>query len=298
MMTRKSLPTVPSPALVLVLALTLTLTSVLAAQTTAPSTAPASPGRPGEYPMGPKDLVEVRVLEVPELNVERRVSDAGTIELPLLGEFSVTGLTAGEARTRLETLLTSKYVHHATVSMTIREYANKPVSILGSVKTSGALQVSGQWTLIQAISAAGGLTDSAGKKIFVLRGGGVGKAETIEINRDDLFRGSSDRWNIPLFPGDVVNVPAKTTVTVYCVGEFKQPGAVQFDSDDRLSLLAAISRSGGLTDRASNTIRIRRKAPDGRDVDTAVNIKRVLSGKDPDPQLSKDDVIIVRESFF
>lgn len=254
--------------------------------------------RPGDYPMGPKDLLEVRVLEIPELNVERRVSDAGTIELPLLGEFSVSGLTAGEARTRLENLLTSKYVHHATVSMTIREYANKPVSILGAVKTAGALQVSGQWTLIQAISAAGGLTESAGKKIFVLRGGNGGKAETIEINRDELFKGSSDRWNIPLFPGDVVNVPARAALTIYCVGEFKQAGAVQFDTDDRLTLLAAVARAGGLTDRASSTIRIRRKGPNGKDVDTVVNFKRILSGKDPDPQLSKDDVIIVRESFF
>lgn len=255
--------------------------------------------RPGDYPMGPKDLVEVRVLEIPELNVERRVSDAGSIELPLLGEFSVSGLTADQARSRLENLLTTKYVHHATVSMTIREYANKPVSVLGSVKTSGALQGSGHWTLIQAISAAGGLTDSAGKKIFVLRGGGAGgKAETIEINRDDLFKTASDRWNIPLFPGDVVNVPAKAALTVYCLGEVKQPGAVLFDGDDRLTLLAAIARSGGLTDRASSTIRIRRKGPDGRDVDTVVNFKRILSGKDPDPQLSKDDVIIVRESFF
>jgi polysaccharide export outer membrane protein len=258
----------------------------------------AGPEKPGDYPIGPKDLVEVRVLEVPELNVERRVSDPGTIELPLLGEFSVSGLTAGEARDRLETLLTTKYVNRATVSVTIREYANKPVSILGAVKVPGALRVSGQWTLIQAISAAGGLSETAGKKIFVLRGGGGGKAETIEISRDELFRGASDRWNIPLFPGDVVNVPARASLTVYFLGEVKQPGAVQFDSDDRLTLLAAIARAGGLTDRASSTIRIRRKGPDGRDVDTVVNFKRVLSGKDPDPKLAQDDVIIVKESFF
>jgi polysaccharide export outer membrane protein len=258
----------------------------------------AAPDHPGDYPIGPKDLLEVRVLEVPELNVERRVSDAGTIELPLLGEFPVSGLTASEAREHLETLLTSKYVNRATVSITIREYANKPVSILGAVKIPGSLRISGRWTLIQAISAAGGLSESAGKKIFVLREGNGGKPETIEVGRDELFRGASDRWNIPLFPGDVVNVPARTTVTVYCLGEVKQPGAVSFDSDDRLTLLAAIAKAGGLTNRASNTIRIRRRGPDGHDVDTIVHFKRVLSGKDPDPTLAADDVIIVTESFF
>ncbi len=257
-----------------------------------------SPDRPGDYPIGPKDLLEVRVLEVPDLNVERRVSDAGTIDLPLIGEFTVSGLTAEQAREHLETLLTSKYVHHATVSLNIREYASKPVSILGAVKIPGSLRVSGQWTLIQAISAAGGLSESAGSKIFVLRQGGGGKGETIEIGKDELFRGASDRWNIPLFPGDVVNVPERTALTIYCLGEVKQPGAVQFSSDDRLTLLAAIARAGGLNDRASSKILIRRKGPNGKDLDRVINFKRVLSGKDPDPQLLQNDVIIVRESFF
>jgi polysaccharide export outer membrane protein len=258
----------------------------------------AAPERPGDYPIGPKDLVELRVLEVPELNVERRVSDAGTIELPLLGEFSVSGLTAGEARDRLETLLRTKYVNRATVTVAIREYANKPVAILGAVRVPGSLRISGRWTLIQAISAAGGLTEAAGRKIFVLRADGVPKGQTIEISTDELFRGSSDRWNIPLFPGDVVNVPARAMVTIYCVGEFRQPGAVQLDADDRVTLLSAVAKAGGLTDRASSTVRIRRRGPDGKDADTVVNFKRILAGKDPDLALRPNDVIIVKESFF
>jgi polysaccharide export outer membrane protein len=254
--------------------------------------------RAGEYPIGPKDLIEIRVLEIPELNVERRVSDAGTIELPLIGELSVSNLTASEVRDRLENLLRTKYVNRATVTVAIREYANKPVAILGAVRTPGSLRISGRWTLIQALSAVGGLTEQAGRKIFVLRGEGVPDGQTIEISTEELFRGSSDRWNIPLFPGDVVNVPARTMVTIYCVGEFKQPGAVQLDGDDRLTLLATIAKAGGLTDRSSSTIRIRRRGADGKDADTVVNFKRILAGKDPDLALRPNDVIIVKESFF
>src|SRR3954454_7221835 len=64
-----------------------------------------------EYPIGPKDLLEIRVLEIPELNVDRRVSDAGNIALPLLGDLAVGGLTPGQARLKLETLLKQKYVN-------------------------------------------------------------------------------------------------------------------------------------------------------------------------------------------
>ena len=88
---------------------------------------------PDTYLLGARDLLDVRVLEVPELNVERRVSEAGLLDLPLIGQLSVAGLTADEARDRLRTLLQSKYVNSATVSITVKEFVNKTVSIVGAV---------------------------------------------------------------------------------------------------------------------------------------------------------------------
>ncbi len=73
----------------------------------------------GDYTLGPKDLLEIRVLELPELNVERRVSDSGSIGLPLLGEMAVSGITAADLRIRLEQLLTAKYVNRANVSVVV-----------------------------------------------------------------------------------------------------------------------------------------------------------------------------------
>lgn len=252
----------------------------------------------GEYSIGPKDLVQISVLEIPELNVERHVSDNGTIDLPLLGEFPVSGLTPSQVRSRLETKLTSKYVNRANVSVVIKEYGSKPVSILGAVRTPGSLRIAGRWSLLQAISAAGGLTEQAGRKIYVLRKAENGLSDSLEIRTDDLFRGSSPIWNIPIFPSDVVNIPARSSVILYCLGEVKQPGALSFDSDDRLSLLTVIAKAGGLTDRASSTIRIKRRGAEGKDAETVVDFKRVLSGKDPDPILKPDDVVVVKESFF
>jgi len=251
-----------------------------------------------EYRIGPKDLLEIHVFEVPDLNVERRVSDSGSIDLPLLGEIPVSGMTAADVKGKLESLLTAKYVNRASVSVVIKEFANSPVSILGAVQRPGPLNVSGNWYLLQAISAAGGLTQQAGRVIYVLRQSPNGLSDKLEIQVDDLFRGSSSAWNIPIYPSDVVNVPARSTVKVFCLGEVKSPGALEFDSDDRISLLSVIAKAGGLSDRASNSIRIKHRGSDGKDVERVVNFRRVVAGKDPDPILARDDVVIVKESFF
>ena len=252
----------------------------------------------GEYRLGPRDLLELRVLEVPDLNVERRVSDRGTIALPLLGDFPVEGLTATEVRGKLETLLKEKYVNRADVSIVIKDFANKPVSILGAVARPGALNISGRWSLLQAISSAGGVTAAAGRKIYVLRRSDNGLSDTLEVSTDDLFRNASQMWNIPIYPSDVVNVPSMSTVRIFCIGEVKTPGAVEFSADDRITLLSVLAKAGGLTDRASKTIRIKRRDASGRDVETVVDYKRVLAGKDVDPTLKADDVVVIKQSFL
>ncbi len=252
---------------------------------------------PGEYRLGPKDLIEIKVLEIPELNMDRRVGDDGDIDLPLLGQFPVAGLTASEVRDKLETILRSKYVNRANVSVIIKEYANKPVSILGAVEHPGSLTISGRWTLLQAISAAGGLAQNAGKKIFVIRQGTKGLSQTLEINVADLFTGAST-WNIPIYPSDVVNIPPRTKVNVFVLGEVRTPGALEFSSDDRLTLLSVIAKAGGLSDRASKHIRIKRRGSDGKDQELQADYNRIVSGRDKDPEIKPDDVVIVKASFF
>jgi polysaccharide biosynthesis/export protein len=252
----------------------------------------------GEYRIGPRDLIEIRVLELPELAVERRVSESGTIQLPLLGDMAVAGLTASEIRSRLEATLTAKYVNRANVSVVVKEFANKPVSVLGAVQKPGSLSISGRWTLVNAITAAGGLTAGAGHKIYVLRRAENGLSDTLEIRSDDLFRNATPLWNIPIQPSDIINIPARTSMTVFCLGEVKNPGAIQFDSDDRLSLLSVIAKAGGLTDRASKIVRIKRRNAEGKDVEQVVDFKRIVSGKDADFPIEANDVIVVKESFF
>jgi polysaccharide biosynthesis/export protein len=252
----------------------------------------------GGYRIGPKDLIEIRVFEVPELNVERRVSEEGTVNLPLIGDVPASGLTDVELAARLKALLESKYVQHASVSVQVREFRSRPISVLGAVKQPGNLPFSGRWTLLSAISAAGGLTEDHGDKIYVLRRADNGLSDEVSVSVDDLMERADPDANLPIFANDIINVPAKVEVTVFCLGEVAKPGAVVFLSNERITLLTAIARAGGLTDRASNKIQIKRRDRSGRDVEKEVNYKRIVAGKEPDFELKSGDVVIVKESFF
>jgi polysaccharide export outer membrane protein len=250
-----------------------------------------------EYRVGPKDLIEIKVFQVAELNLERRVAENGTIDLPLLGPISVGGMTTSEIQDRLEAILTAKYVNRADVFVVVKEYANKPILILGAVGHPSNLG-GGKWSLAQAITASGGLTEAAGKKIRVFRRADNGLSDTLYITTDELNRSSDPKWDIPIVPGDTITVPARSTVTVYCLGEIKTQGPVAVDSDEPISLLKVIVRAGGLTDRASHTLHIQRKDANEHVVEMKVNYSRILSGKDPDVTLQPDDIVMVKESIF
>lgn len=252
----------------------------------------------GGYRIGPKDLLEIRVFEVPELNIERRVSEEGTVNLPLIGDVPVQGLTDSELAERLKALLEARYVQRASVAVQVREFRSRPITMMGAVRQPGNLAFSGRWTLMEALGAAGGLTERHGGTIFVMRRAENGLTDQIAIEVDDLMLRALPEANIPIFSGDVINIPGRVEVTVHCLGQVARPGALTFTSTQRISLLTAIAQAGGVTNRASRTVQIQRRERSGQDVILEVDYRRILSGRDPDPELRDGDVIVVRESFF
>jgi polysaccharide export outer membrane protein len=250
------------------------------------------------YRIGPKDLIDVRVYEVPELNTERRVQEDGAITLPLIGDVQAQGLTAGQLAERLKNLLEVRYVQRASVEIQIREFRSKPITVIGAVNSPGPLALSGRWTLLEALTAAGGLASDHGQTVFVLRRADNGLSDQISISVDDLLVRAHATVNIPIFANDLINVPATEEVTVFCLGEVRSPGALVFKSTDRITLLTAIARAGGLTERASRKILIKRGGTAGDYRELEVNFKRILSGKESDFALQEGDVVVVKESFL
>lgn len=261
------------------------------------------------YRIGPKDLVQIQVFEVPELSsIERRVSEEGTVNLPLIGDIAAAGLTQEELARRIKTQLESKYVQRASASVEVREFRSKPISVIGAVRQPGELAFSGRWTLIEAITAAGGLAENAGNVIYVLRRPENGLSDQVAVAVNDLLVRAEPRANLPIYANDLINVPPTVELTVFCLGEVANPGALVFKSTERLTLLSAIARAGGLTERAASKILIKRGGgPSGGQTagrtgaasqEIHVDYKRIVAGKDPDVELREGDIVVVKESFF
>lgn len=268
----------------------------LAAQPAAPPARPAEQG--STYRLGPRDLIEIRVFEVQELNVERRISDAGTVNLPLVGDIAVGGLTETQAAQAIKEKLEGKLLQRASVSVQVREYRARPISVIGAVRQPGNLEFSGRWTLLEALTAAGGVAENHGRVVYVLRRSDSGLSDQVAIDLDELLVRANPRVNIPIFANDLINVPIAVSVTVYCLGEVARPGALVFKSTDRVTLLSAIAQAGGLSDRAASKILIKRKAETGPEREVTADYKRIVAGKDPDVELLEGDVVVVKESFF
>lgn len=274
------------------------LSSQLASAVAAAQTGAGAPADAGGLRLGPKDLVRIKVAEVPELNVDSRISDSGRISLPLIGEVAAAGITDFELAARLERLLEERGLNQATVAVEILEYRSRPVTFLGAVARPGSVALAGRWTLLDALAAAGGLAGEHGGEIVILRRADNGLTDQLTIRTDDLLVRGRPEANVPVQANDLIQVRPRSQVSIYCLGEVRSPGAVSFQSTERITLLGVIARAGGLTDGASKKIRVRRRTGDVLGEEIVVDYGKVLAGKAPDLELAEGDMVVVKESLF
>jgi polysaccharide export outer membrane protein len=250
------------------------------------------------YRIGPKDLLEIKVREDVKLTTEARVSEQGTVNLPFLGEVRVEGLTAAELEKKLVELYT-KWYNDPHVAVTIKEHESKQVSVLGGVAKPGFVQLLGRLTLIEAITAAGGLTKEAAREIIVLRTYQDGTTKNLRVPIDDLMIKGDPGSNIPLEPGDNVIIQVDRTVFIYISGQVKNPGALPVLKSRPPLLSQAIAQAGGFTERAARRrVVVRRTDEKGQEKTFEVNVLDILGGKRKDFPLEENDVIYVPESWL
>lgn len=259
---------------------------------------PAQSGGEGAYRIGPRDRISIEVREVPRLNTDQQVSGTGTVRLPEVGEVEVAGRTPGALAAELEAMLEEQYLERATVRVEVLEVLSRSVSIIGAVNRPGEVGLPGDWSLLEALTAAGGLAENRGEEIHVLRRADNGLSDQISISVEQLVSRADPTLNIPIFPNDIINVEPVETVKIYMLGEVAGRGVLEFQSTERITLLVAIARAGGLGDRASPKILIKRRRDDGSLEQIHANYKRILAGKEPDVTLEDGDLLVVKESFF
>ena len=254
-----------------------------------------------EYKIGAKDLLEITVFEFPELSQTVRVSEDGSISLPLLGSVAIEGMTKEQVQGKIATLLLEKnYVKNARVTVFIKEYQSKRVYMIGALTKPGTYELVGRTTLLQMISQAGGLTDRAPNEIFVLREKPDGTQERIVIDLEDLINKGEAKLNIVLMPNDAVNIPIDQIISIFVFGEVRNPGALQVKVSKKLTLLQAVAQAGGPTENAAKsrvTIK-RRDRKTGKEVRIKVNLNDLISGSKPDIELQEGDVVFIPESFL
>jgi polysaccharide export outer membrane protein len=246
-----------------------------------------------DYRIGSKDLLEIRVFELPELSQTVRVSEDGSVSLSLLGKVEVAGLTAQELEKKLASILDQKYTKAAHVTVFVKEY--QKVAVIGAVGKPGNYEWVGPTTLLQVISQAGGLTSDALNELYVFRQGEGGKKTRIVINLEELTINGDQNLNIDLQPNDVVNIPVDRMLTVFVYGEVKNPGAILFKQSKRVTLLQAIAQAGGTTEWASKSrVMIKRKnKTTGKEMKIPLNLKDIITGKKSDIILEEGDIVIV-----
>lgn len=130
--------------------------------------AASAPGNTA-YKIGPQDVLEFSVFQVPELTRASQVSDGGTVSLPLVGEVPAAGLTAQEVERDLTKRLKAKYLQNPQVSVFVKEFNSQRITVEGAVKKQGVYPLRGKTSLLQTIAMAEGLDAGADASVVVFR---------------------------------------------------------------------------------------------------------------------------------
>lgn len=253
------------------------------------------------YFVGKKDILDIRVYDEADLSKEAIVDHAGNIHFPLLGSVQVEGLTTRQVESLLAERLGDKYLVNPQVFVSVKEYNSQRAIVLGVVKNPGAYALTGETTILDLISRAGGLLESGGKNLVLVRQGNrYAKAATessrepLVIDANKLLRLGDKSLNHVVHDGDMLFAPKADGVYVY--GEVKKPGVVPYR--DGLTVLQAISLAEGLSGRASaGEVRVIRSA-EGKEQKIKVDLDAIADNKKSDVLLRPEDVIVVPESFF
>lgn len=269
------------------------LTTPFAFAQTQPAPAAAPPPIPAgkDYIIGAEDVLDIQVWGSSDLNQTVFVRPDGRLSLPLVGEIAVAGKTVQQVQDHLLAVY-EKTVKGAVVTVIVKEIKSRPVYFVGGFGKPGVMQLTGDLTMLQAISIMGGvLPDADGEKGFLLRRG-----QKIPIDFNRLAQRGDLSQNPRLEPGDSVVVPLADSV--YVNGEVKKPGAVKYAGD--LTLLKALTQAGGLTPLAAGSrVDIIRGGPEKKDR-IRVDVDRIMRSPEgnQDVRLQPNDIITVPQRRF
>ena len=249
--------------------------------------------------LGPGDLLEVSEFHSPEFHSTVRVSQTGTVTLPMIGEIKLAGFAEEDASKVIAAALMEKgMLLHPQVFILVTQYAAQDVSVLGEVTRPGVYPYTAHHRLLDLIAAASGASPAAGSVVAIYKRDVPDTPQLVALSpqTEDKNAAHATERNPELEPGDTIQV--SRAQLVYVVGDVIRPGGFTIDPAQQLTVLQALSLAWGPSQNASTqkALLIREQADGGRTV-TELNLKRMLHGQDPDQPVHERDILFVPDSM-
>ena len=246
----------------------------------------AQPAQP-EYELGKGDSIRVVIFQNPDLTVETRVTENGTISYPLVGSVKVGGLTIPAAeRTIAKALSDGGFIQKPQVNIMLLANRGNQVSVLGAVNRAGRFPLETFNTRLSEMLAIAGGVSPSGADSAILTGTRDGKPFRREIDIPEMFLDSKTDNDVIVAGGDVIYVYRMPLFYIY--GEVQRPGSSRIERG--MTVRQALAQSGGPTVRGTERrLRLYRRGAAGGIEQTTPNLNDMVR---------PDDVLYVNESLF
>ena len=242
--------------------------------------------------ISPGDELHISILDMPEMDQNPRVTDAGEVPVQGVGNVRVANMTPGDAATAIhDRLVSAHYLNHPQVSVVVDQFATQEVTLIGEVKTPGAYPIATPRPILDVIALAGGLNDDADRDIVVERHGDQTHPVHYNVNNNAE---QAIKEQVLVNPGDTV-VIAKAGI-VYVLGDVNRPGGFTMSNNEsKMTLLEALATAGGAAKTAKMShARLIHKADH---TETQISLGDIQKGKQPDFAMSPGDILYVPFSY-
>lgn len=163
------------------------------------------------------DRVRIAVYQEEDLTSLTRIDARGRVNLPLIGEIAIGGMTVVEAQGAIENAYKDgRFLRNPQVTVSVEEYAPREVSIQGRIRNPGryTLPIESTLTVVELVTKAGGIDDiGKGSAVTVTRIMPDGTKKVFTVDVDSVIKGKRDTkiddTTLLLKPGDIVYVPER-----------------------------------------------------------------------------------------